>query len=137
MKREWLTDCMLVATLAAMADDGYPLLTLQTTAGTEVKMAVDKMTIAFVNGQLVATNSEGSQQIPLQDMKMMYFSETATQTVVTAIDGATATDEKVTVYTVGGRLMGSFDSVKEAREALRPGIYVMKTNTKTFKTTIK
>lgn len=137
MKREWLTGCMLVATLAAMADDGYPLLTLQTTAGTEVKMAVDKMTIAFVNGQLVATNSEGSQQIPLQDMKMMYFSETATQTVVTAIDGATATDEKVTVYTVGGRLMGSFDSVKEAREALRPGIYVMKTNTKTFKTTIK
>ena len=137
MKREWMTGCMLVATLAAMADDGYPYLTLQTTAGTEVKMAVDKMTIAFVNGQLVATNSEGSQQIPLQDMKMMYFSETATQTVVTAIDGATATDEKVTVYTVGGRLMGSFDSVKEAREALRPGIYVMKTNTKTFKTTIK
>lgn len=137
MKREWLTGCMLVATLAAMADDGYPYLTLQKTAGTEVKMAVDKMTIAFVNGQLVATNSEGSQQIPLQDMKMMYFSETATQTVVTAIDGATATDEKVTVYTVGGRLMGSFDSVKEAREALRPGIYVMKTNTKTFKTTIK
>ena len=45
--------------------------------------------------------------------------------------------KKVTVYTVGGRLMGSFDSVKEAREALRPGIYVMKTNTKTFKTTIK
>lgn len=136
MKRATMLSCMLMGAMATMADE-LPYLTLQMTDGTEQSLEAATLVITFADGQLVAANATSNQTFSLADLAVMYFSATPAATVTTAIGALPTGDTTVVAYTVGGRLCGRFASVDEARQTLPKGVYVMKTNSKTFKTTIK
>ena len=117
--------------MTAQAYD-YPYLTFQMTDGTVQSVAVDDLTIAFSDGQLVATNADGSQTFTLTELSKMYFSTTST-----AIEDVTASEAAVEVYTVQGVSKGTFDSMQTAKASLGKGIYIIKCDGSTFKIAVK
>lgn len=137
MKKVLLTTTMALAGAAALhaADYDYPYLTLQTADGTKQSVAVGSLTLTFANGQLVATNDEGSYNFSLVDLTKMYFTEN-TSAIVTMHE-TLPTESTVEVYAIGGRLVGRYSSESEARQRLDKGIYIFKCNNRTYKTTVK
>ena len=135
MKKSVFILMALAGSLAAQADD-FPYLTIQATDGTEQSVAVESLKLTFSNGQLVATNSDGTQTFALSSLSKMYFSTTQTAGISTTIS-STPTEGSVEVYSLSGMFMGQFESMTKAKESLRPGVYVMKTKTRTLKITVK
>ena len=134
MKKLLLTIITLTGTLAAQAYD-YPYLTVQKTDGAAVSMAVESLVITFSEGQLVATNAEGTLSLTLSELSTMIFESSPT-----SIDSpfeATVTDTQVEVYGTNGMFMGRFNSTEQATQQLRAGIYVMKQNGTTKKVAVK
>lgn len=136
MKRLLLGSLLLLGSIAAKAYD-FPYLTLKNIDGTTQTLSVDGLVITFADGRLVV--GSGDKAFVVADLSLMLFSQTGTADVVTGIETADTYggQEAVEVFSVRGMSMGKFDSVAEARKALRPGVYVMKTASRTFKTTVK
>ena len=120
--------------LTATADDyQYPYLVFQATDGTTTEVAVSSLTMTVSNGKLVLTNSDGSQQLTLSDLAKMYFKTSSTGIEQTAAQ----TDEPVEAFSVAGISVGTFDNVAKARVALKSGIYVLKSKSRTIKVVVK
>jgi len=135
MKKTIVFLMAMAGSVAAQAYD-YPYLTIQTVDGTEKSVAVESLKLTFSDGKLVVTNSDGTQTFTLSSLSKMFFS--ASQTA--GISDATTTtdaDGSAEVYSVGGMFMGQYDSIVKAKESLKPGIYVVKTKTKTLKISVK
>lgn len=135
MKKTIVFLMAMAGSVAAQAYD-YPYLTIQTVDGTEKSVAVESLKLTFCDGKLVVTNSDGTQTFTLSSLSKMFFS--ASQTA--GISDATTTtdaDGSAEVYSVGGMFMGQYDSIVKAKESLKPGIYVVKTKTKTLKISVK
>jgi len=133
MKRTILSFCLAAAFVSVAADD-YDYLVFQTSDGSEQAVSVSNLKLTFANGALTATNSDGSQTFTLTDLSKMYFSDSATGiSAVTANDG----DESVEVYSVAGVRMGSFSFLSDAKSQLRQGVYVIKSNGKNLKISVK
>lgn len=135
MKKTIVFLMAMAGSVAAQAYD-YPYLTIQTVDGTEKSVAVESLKLTFSDGKLVVTNSDGTQTFTLSSLSKMFFS--ASQTA--GISDATTTtdaDGSAEVYSVGGMFLGKFESIAKAKESLKPGIYVVKTKTKTLKISVK
>lgn len=132
MKKIIFTLLALTGAMTAQAYD-YPYLTFMTGSGTLTSLSVSSLTITVSDGQLVVTNSGGSQTFTLSDLSKMYFS---TEDVSTGISSPAVTDE-VEVLTVDGISLGRFAGVEQARTALKSGTYVIKSKSKTFKMTVR
>jgi hypothetical protein len=124
---------VLIGIATAMAYD-FPFLTFQTSDGTTKSVAVEELSITISNGQLVLTNAEGTESFTLSDLSKMYFSQS---NETAGIAGTDTDNEEISVFTIGGLHMGTFQSVSEAKASMKPGIYVMKTKSKTLKTIVK
>ena len=111
-----VTFCML--TQAA----DYKYLVIETNDGTAYSLTAMGQTITFADGNLVS--SDGTT-IPLINLSKMYFSETSG---IREMNSTAAADTAVTVYTTTGALIGQFDNVAAAKNALRKGVYVMKSS---------
>jgi len=136
MKKVVLMMVALLGTFVAKASDyDYPYLTIQSTDGTTQSLDVTSLKITFDDGQLVATNASGSQSFTLSSLSKMYFTESAS--AITTAVGQIPTAGETNVYTVGGIFVGSFDSMEQAKNSLTKGVYVMKSNQKTFKIAVK
>lgn len=133
MKQAFLTGLLLSA-LSAQASD-YTTLVFQTSSGGATAVSLSSLVLTVSGGKLTATNSSGTQTFTLSDLSKMYFSTDAS----TAISGvASATDgEAVSVTSLQGLNMGSYTTLEAARKALRPGVYVVKQQEKTFKLVVK
>ena len=83
---------------------------------------------------MVLTNAEGTESFTLSDLSKMYFSQS---NETAGIAGTDTDNEEISVFTIGGLHMGTFQSVSEAKASIKPGIYVMKTKSKTLKTIVK
>lgn len=130
-----MTSLMVLTGMAAAQADSYayPSLTLQTTDGTNCFLSTEALVITFADGQLVATNNDGTQSFDIASLSKMFFAEETT-----GIDeSATASDGTVEAYTLGGVLMGRFASCDEAKTSLRSGVYVMKSKNQTKKISVK
>lgn len=133
MKRIFLLLMTVVATLTAQAYD-YPYLVFQTTDGTVTAVAVESLSITVSDGNLVATNGDGTKTFPLSTLSKMYFSTDGT----TDIDGAQTSDTtEVEVVAASGVSLGKFASLDEARRVLKQGVYVVKSKGKNFKISVK
>ena len=139
MKKLMMTTIVLLAALVAKADDfAYPYLTFQTADGNEQSLSTSLLTMTVADGQLVVTSASGSTAFTLASLKKMYFSQTAAGSVVTDITSFPQTaEESVQVYTPSGIFVGSYASLAKAKCSLAKGIYVIKTENSTFKTTVK
>lgn len=92
-------------------------------------LAADGLSMTFDTNDLIVNHANVVCRFPISNLKMFYFSD-AISSAITDIIGY---EEPVTVFSVSGICIGSFSSVAEATANLQPGIYVMKTDSRTFK----
>ena len=119
MRRLLTIMAVMVFTVLAQAAD-YKYLIIETADGTTYDLAATGQTITFSNGNLVSSNGI---TLPLASLSKMYFSETSG---ISEMTKSTTTDGLVTIYSSTGTLIGQFDNVFAARQALLKGVYVMK-----------
>jgi hypothetical protein len=132
MKRLLIAFAFAIGTIGAQAYE-YSYLTVQTADGNSKSIATEQLVLTFQNGQLVATNGEGSQTFTLTELSKMFFDASASGIEKTvASDSAT-----VEVYTLAGVFVGRFETMTQAEAALKQGIYLIKTNGQTKKVAIK
>lgn len=124
---------VLVGIATAMAYE-YPFLTFQSNDGSSKTVSVESLSITVSNGQLVVTNADGTESFALTDLSKMYFSENGGSTVIANVDTG---NDHVDVFTISGMHLGTFQTVDAAKASLKPGLYVMKSNNKTLKTTVR
>lgn len=138
MKKMFLAIALTTGCMATQAYE-YPYLTVQKADGTAVSLAVESLVITFSDGQLVAANGDGTTTLTLSELSKMLF-ESSPTAITTAIDGSTlstGSDTGVEVYSTGGMFMGRFNSMEQACNQMRPGIYMMRQNGETKKIAVK
>ena len=70
----------VVAAIALVAGaDSFPYLKLVTSTGTTKTVATDKLKVVFEDGNLVATNAEGTTTVSLASLDYMEFSTQAAE----------------------------------------------------------
>ena len=108
--------------LAVQAEDSYTYLTFETTDGAKVSVSVSSqpVTINLDNSTLVI----GNETFALADLSKMYFSTQSETTGIQEISSATI-DEAADIYDLQGH--------KVTKAQMKKGVYIVKTNSKTYK----
>ena len=108
--------------LAVQADDNYTYLTFETTDVAKVSVSVSSLpvTINLDNSTLVI----GNETFELADLSKMYFSTQSETTGIQEISSATI-DEAADIYDLQGH--------KVTKAQMKKGVYIVKTNSKTYK----
>lgn len=128
---KWLILSVLTALPMTMAAD-YTSFAFTTPQGQKVIKA-DGLTITFADGNLVATNVDGTTLLPLSGLSKMEFSNSPTTGIAEL--GA---EQSISVYTPEGIFMGTFANLEAARANLGKGLYILRTaDGKTSKTILK
>lgn len=128
MKKTILTLMMVIAAVTAQADDyDYPYLTFETTDGTVQTISVISLTIKIADGNLVATNGEGTQTFSLKDLSKMYFSSEGTTAIHSIDNGQLTMDSEV--YDLQGH--------RVTKDQMRRGVYIVKSKERTYKMIVK
>ena len=124
MKIIFLLLTVLVATLTVQAE-GYTYLTFETTDGAKASVAVENLTLTVSGTTLTA----GSQQFILSNLSKMYFSASdETATGIEEINSA-AIEEATDIYDLQGH--------KVTKEQMKKGVYIVKTNSRTYKMVVR
>ena len=124
MKKIFILLTVLLATLTAQAE-GYTYLTFETTDGAKASVAVENLTLT-ING---TTLTAGSQQFTLSNLSKMYFSiSDETATGIEEINSA-AIEEATDIYDLQGH--------KVSKEQMKKGVYIVKTNSRTYKMVVR
>jgi hypothetical protein len=124
MKKIILFLTMLVGTLTAQADS-YTYLTFETTDGAKGSVSVEELTLTISGTTLTA----GTQSFTLSNLSKMYFSNTdETTTGIEVITSATL-DEATDIYDLQGH--------KVTKAQMRKGVYIVKTNSRTYKMVVR
>ena len=123
MKKIVLFLTMLVGVLTAQAAD-YTYLTFETTDGAKASISVSNLTLT-ING---TTLTAGTQSFTLSNLSKMYFSNTDETTGIEEITSATL-DEATDIYDLQGH--------KVTKDQMRRGVYIVKTNSRTYKMVVK
>ena len=124
MKKIFILLTVLVATLTVQAE-GYTYLTFETTDGAKASVAVENLTLTISGTTLTA----GSQQFTLSNLSKMYFSTSdETATGIEEINSA-AIEEATDIYDLQGH--------KVSKEQMKKGVYIVKTNSRTYKMVVR
>jgi hypothetical protein len=124
MKKIFILLTVLLATLTAQAE-GYTYLTFETTDGAKASVAVENLTLTISGTTLTA----GSQQFTLSNLSKMYFSiSDETATGIEEINSA-AIEEATDIYDLQGH--------KVSKEQMKKGVYIVKTNSRTYKMVVR
>lgn len=133
MKKLVLATLITVGTLQTHAYE-YPYLVFQDAEGTTTAMAIDQLTITISNGKLNVTNSNGTQTFLLSNLNKMFFAQTAD---FTGISNTETDNETVEAFNMGGLSMGKFQDINKAKTSLKPGLYILKSKSKTTRIVVK
>lgn len=124
MKKRLLLLTFLVGVLTAHAVD-YPYLTFELTDGTKASVSVSSdVTLSFSSSTLTI----GSQSFTLTNLSQMYFSAADETTGISEVMTADL-NEATDIYDLQGH--------KVSRDQMRRGVYIIKTNSGTFKVNVK
>ena len=124
MKKIFILLTVLVTTLTVQAE-GYTYLTFETTDGAKASVAVGNLTLT-ING---TTLTAGSQQFTLSNLSKMYFlTSDETATGIEEINSA-AIEEATDIYDLQGH--------KVSKEQMKKGVYIVKTNSRTYKMVVR
>ena len=114
--------------LAVQAEDSYTYLTFETTDGAKVSVSVSSLpvTINLDNSTLAI----GNETFALADLSKMYFSTQSETTGIETIDnGQWIMDNSAEFYDLQGH--------KVSKDQLRKGVYIVKTQSRTYKMVVK
>ena len=107
---------------SAMADE-FHYLTFETTDGAKASVEISSLSMTIEGTTLVA----GNQTFPLSNLSKMYFSvsdETTSSTGIRQLDNLNS-QEILAVYDLQGHKM--------AKEQMKKGVYIVKTQSGTYK----
>jgi ethanolamine utilization protein EutA (predicted chaperonin) len=124
MKKILLLLTMLVGAMTAQAED-YTYLTFETTDGAKASVSVASDVTLTISG---TTLTVGSQSFTLTNLSKMYFSNTDETTGIEEITSATL-DEATDIYDLQGH--------KVSKDQMRRGVYIVKTNSRTYKMVVR
>lgn len=126
MKKIFVLVMVLVGVLTAQAGD-YAYLTFETTDGAKASVAVESLTLTISGNTLTA----GSQQFTLSNLSKMYFSNIdETATGIESIDNSQLTiDDSTEIFDLQGH--------KVSKNQMRKGVYIVKTNNRTYKMIVR
>lgn len=110
---------MLMGTLAVHAAD-YAYLTFELTDGSKTSVSVSSLTLSISGTTLTA----GSHSFTLSNLNKMYFSADDETTDIQSITGVEL-DEFTDIYDLNGR--------KVTKEQMQKGVYIVKSNSGTYK----
>ena len=111
--------------LPDMAESAYNYLTFEMTDGAKASVSVASLTLS-INGN---TLTAGSQTFTLSNLSKMYFSTAdETATGISEITAATL-DEAAEIYDLQGH--------KVAKDQMRRGVYIVKSNSRTYKMIVR
>ena len=115
--------------MSVHAED-YSYLTFETADGTKTSVAVSSLTLTIAGGKLTA----GDKTFTLSELSKMYFSTTdatGIEKVISTVDG------EVEVFNLRGVSIGKYNSMSEAANSLKTGVYIIKGKSKTLKISVK
>ena len=124
MKKILLLLTMLVGAMTTQAED-YTYLTFETTDGAKASVSVASDVTLTISG---TTLTVGSQSFTLTNLSKMYFSNTDETTGIEEITSATL-DEATDIYDLQGH--------KVSKDQMRRGVYIVKTNSRTYKMVVR
>lgn len=134
MKRSLFILVTVVCAVMAQAAD-YPYLVFTNTAGTSTALSVSNMTLTVSGSSLSVTNADGTTAFVLTDLANMQFSVDGS--TVSAIDHVLDAGQPVSVFSLTGISLGTFNSLTEGVKTLSTGAYVIKQGTNTQTIVIK
>ncbi|MGM9853352.1 MAG: hypothetical protein ACI30N_05230 [Muribaculaceae bacterium] len=132
MKKFLLAVIALVAMSTASAYD-FPYLKFTHADGRELVIGTDGLTIAPVDGKLVATNGSETLTLTPAELTKMAFAATNGVGDITA----EAAEGPVQVYSLSGCVLKSYTGIEEARADLAPGLYIVKQAGKVVKLAVR
>lgn len=121
---------LMLPSLASALD--YPWLTFRMTDESEMSVAAENLSINYMDGNLILSSSTVDKTIATDQIKSMRFTATPAA-VENIIDIQSAAGE---YYNLSGIKVGKFASIEDACKALPSGIYIVKSESKTYKVTI-
>lgn len=133
--RNLLLLIMMIGSIGVSKADDYNYLTFETADGAMQSIVIDNLNVTFSEGNIVAVAGEDNLTVPLADMTKMYF--TAEPHNETAISEAAKVETGVSVFSVSGVFVGRYANAQDAYSRLGKGLYVVKTNGKTYKMTVR
>lgn len=134
MKRSLFILVTVICAVMAQAAD-YPYLVFTNTGGTTTVLGVTNMTLAVSGSNLSVTNADGTTAFVLTDLANMQFSVDGS--TVSAIDHVLDAGQPVSVFSLTGISLGTFNSLTEGVKTLSTGAYVIKQGTNTQTIVIK
>ena len=123
MKRSLFILVTVICAVMAQAAD-YPYLVFTNTGGTTTVLGVTNMTLAVSGSNLSVTNADGTTAFVLTDLANMQFSVDGS--TVSAIDHVLDAGQPVSVFSLTGISLGTFNSLTEGVKTLSTGAYVIK-----------
>ena len=124
MKRIVFFMMVLACVLNVQADD-YPYLTFETTDGAKVSVPASSLTLTISGNTITA----GQQPFTLSSLSKMYFSKTDENTATIIGQTTASSEDAAEIYDLQGH------QVK--KEQMQKGVYIIKTNSKTYKKIVK
>lgn len=130
MKKYLLSAILAVISIGVYAE--YNRLVFSTINGEEQSIGVKDLNITYLNGEMIATSGSELVKIPLISLKSMEFSD------INSVGSVSFSDNSnVTIYSVNGICLGTFESHSNALNGLPFGIYILKSkNGETSKVSI-
>ena len=128
MKKILLLLTMLVGAMTVQAED-YTYLTFETTDGAKASVSVASDVTLTISG---TTLTVGTQSFTLSNLSKMYFSttdETGTTGIETIDNGQLTIDNSTEIYDLQGH--------KVSKDQMRRGVYIVKTNSRTYKMVVR
>ena len=124
MKKILLTVLMFCAGLTAVMAEDYPYLTFELTDGTKASVPTASLTLT-INGTTLTT---GSQSFTLTNLSKMYFTKTNMSTGIKSIENGE--------LTIGNEIY-DLQGHKVTKAQMKKGVYIVKTNDKTYIIAVK
>ena len=126
MKKILMLLTMLVGTVTAQAED-YTYLTFETTDGAKASVSVEGLTLSISGTTLTV----GSQSFTLTNLSKMYFSNTDETTTGISEELRVNSEEfaTATFYDLSGKMVD--------KSQLSKGVYIVKTNSRTYKMVVR
>lgn len=134
MKRSLFILVTVICAVMAQAAD-YPYLVFTNTGGTTTVLGVTNMTLAVSGSNLSVTNADGTTAFVLTDLANMQFSVDGS--TVSAIDHVLDAGQPVSVFSLTGISLGTFNSLTEGVKTLSTGAYVIKQGVNTQTVIVK
>lgn len=123
MRKTVILLALLVCAVMAQAGD-YAYLVFVNQSNDTTVLSVTNLTMSISENSLTVTNTEGTVNFTLTDLRFMQFM-TEDGEMADALENVLDADAPVDVYTLQGVRAGRFGSLREAAAVLGKGSYVI------------